>query len=272
MNQIITQVDAFTDTPFAGNPAAVCLLAAPASERWMRDVAREMNLSETAFLVRRSDDDDGFDLRWFTPAVEVALCGHATLASAHVLWEGGHLTPGKQARFHTKSGLLTARQLDGWIELDFPAEPPVSVEAPADLATALGVEPQWVGQNRFDYLVEVSSEDIVRGAAPNFGALRRLSNRGVIVTSRSAAPEFDFVSRFFAPAAGIDEDPVTGSAHCCLGPFWRGRLATDSFVAYQASTRGGIVKVWVDGDRVRLGGQAVTVMRAELVEGTHTGT
>jgi len=267
MGQIITQVDAFTDTLFAGNPAAVCMLAASASEQWMRDVAREMNLSETAFLVRRSDgDDDGFDLRWFTPTVEVTLCGHATLASAHVLWEGGYLEPDEQARFHTKSGLLTARRLDGWIELDFPAEPAVPVAAPAELITALGVEPEWVGRNRFDYLVEVSSEDIVRGAAPDFGALRRLSNRGVIVTSRSAAPEFDVVSRFFAPAAGIDEDPVTGSAHCCLGPFWRGRLATDSFVAYQASARGGVVKVCVDGNRVRLGGQAVTVMRAELVD------
>ena len=272
MGQLITQVDAFTDRPFAGNPAAVCLLAAPASEQWMRDVAREMNLSETAFLVRRRDDDDGFDLRWFTPAVEVALCGHATLASAHVLWEAEHLGPDEQARFHTKSGLLTARRLNSWIELDFPAEPPVSVEAPAELVAALGVEPRWVGRNRFDYLVEVPSEDIVRGAAPDFGALKRLSGRGVIVTSQSTAPQFDFVSRFFAPAAGIDEDPVTGSAHCCLGPFWRGRMATDSFVAYQASARGGVVKVSVDGDRVRLGGQAVTVMRGELLEGTHTRT
>ena len=269
MGQVITQVDAFTDRPFGGNPAAVCLLAAPASARWMGDVAREMNLSETAFLVRRSDDDDdGFDLRWFTPTVEVTLCGHATLASAHVLWEGEHLGPDEQARFHTQSGLLTARRLDNWIELDFPAEPPALVEAPGELAAALGVEPQWVGRNRFDYLVEVSSEDGVRGTAPDFGVLRRLSDRGVIVTSRSAAPEFDFVSRFFAPAAGVDEDPVTGSAHCCLGPFWRDRLGTDSFTAYQASARGGVVKVRVDGDRVHLGGQAVTVMRAELLDGT----
>ena len=263
MGQVITQVDAFTNRRFGGNPAAVCLLASPASEQWMRDVAREMNVSETAFLVRL---EEGFDLRWFTPAVEVTLCGHATLASAHVLWEAEHLEPDRQLRFHTKSGLLTARRLDDWIELDFPAEPPARVEPPGELATALGVEPQWVGRNRFDYLVEVSSEDVVRGAAPDFGALGRLSNRGVIVTSRSSAPEFDFVSRFFAPASGIDEDPVTGSAHCCLGPFWRDRLGTDSFVAYQASARGGVVKVRVDGDRVRLGGQAVTVMRAELVD------
>ena len=265
MGQVITQVDAFTDRPFSGNPAAICLLPAPASDQWMRDVAREMNLSETAFLVRRNDDD-GFDLRWFTPTVEVALCGHATLASAHVLWEGRHLGSDEQARFHTSSGLLTARRLDDWIELDFPAESPASVEVPGELVAALGVEPQWVGRNRFDYLVEVASEDAVRSTAPDFGALRGLSSRGVIVTSRSSAPEFDVVSRFFAPAAGIDEDPVTGSAHCCLGPFWRDRLGTDRFVAYQASARGGVVKVRVAGDRVHLGGQAVTVMRAELVD------
>ena len=269
MGQVVTQVDAFTDTPFGGNPAAVCLLAEPAPERWMRDVAREMNVSETAFLVRQ---DGGFGLRWFTPAVEVALCGHATLASAHVLWETGRLDPDEPARFHTQSGLLTARRLDGWIELDFPAEPPAPIKAPVELATALGVEPRWVGRNRFDYLVEVASEEVVRGAAPDFGALGRLSSRGVIVTSRSAAPGFDFVSRFFAPAAGIDEDPVTGSAHCCLGPFWRDQLGTDRSVAYQASARGGVVKVRVDGDRVKLGGQAVTVMRSELVEGPADAT
>ena len=261
MGQVITQVDAFTDRPFAGNPAAVCLLPEPVSEQWMHAVAREMNLSETAFLVRR---DDGYDLRWFTPAVEVALCGHATLACAHVLWEAEHLRPDEQARFHTQSGLLTARRLDGWIELDFPAEPAWPVDPPDELA-ALGIAPRWVGRNRFDYLVEVDSESVLRGLTPDFGMLSHLSNRGVIVTSRSAASGFDFVSRFFAPAAGIDEDPVTGSAHCCLGPFWRDRLGTDTFVAHQASSRGGVVKVRVDGDWVRLGGQAVTVLRAELV-------
>ena len=262
VGQIITQVDAFTDTLFGGNPATVCLLPEAASEGWMQAVAREMNLSETAFLVRR---DEGFDLRWFTPAVEVALCGHATLASAHVLWEDGHLAGGAEARFHTKSGLLTAQRQDDWIELDFPAEPPAPVNVPAELTAALGVDPLWVGRNRFDFLIEVASEQIVRDLTPDFGALRRLSNRGVIVTSRSSAPGFDVVSRFFAPAAGIDEDPVTGSAHCCLGPFWGERLDTDSFTAYQASERGGVVKVGLDGDRIRLGGQAVTVMRAELV-------
>jgi PhzF family phenazine biosynthesis protein len=262
MGQVITQVDAFTDTRFGGNPAAVCLLSEPASERWMQSVAREMNLSETAFLVRH---DDGFDLRWFTPAVEVALCGHATLASAHVLWEAEHLGTNESARFHTASGLLTARRLADWIELDLPAEPPAPVDAPAELTTALGVDPLWIGRNRFDFLLEVASEQIVRDVTPDFGALRHLSNRGVIVTSQSSAPGFDVVSRFFAPAAGIDEDPVTGSAHCCLGPFWGQRLGTDTFTAYQASERGGVVKVGLDGDRIRLGGQAVTVMRAELV-------
>jgi PhzF family phenazine biosynthesis protein len=263
MGQVITQVDAFTDTRFCGNPAVVCLLRETASDQWMQAVAREMNVSETAFLVR---GDDGFDLRWFTPAVEVALCGHATLASAHVLWEAEHLSSDEPARFLTASGLLTARRRGDWIELDLPAEPAALIDAPAELATALGVDPRWVGRNRFDLLVEVASEDAVRSVAPDLGALSRLSNRGVIVTSRSAAPEFDIVSRFFAPAAGIGEDPVTGSAHCCLGPFWRDRLGIDSFTAHQASARGGVVKVHVEGDRVRLGGQAVTVMHAELVE------
>lgn len=263
MRQVVTQVDAFTDRAFSGNPAAVCLLPEPAPDGWMRDVAREMNLSETAFLVRRAN---GFDLRWFTPAVEVELCGHATLASAHVLWEAGHLPRDAPARFHTRSGLLTARHLNGWIDLDFPATGAAPIDPPAELAPALGVEPQWVGRNQFDYLVEVATEEVVRTMAPDFGALARLAGRGVIVTSRSAAPGYDVVSRFFAPAAGIAEDPVTGSAHCCLGPFWRDRLGTDRFVAYQASARGGVVKVRVEGDRVHLGGQAVTVMRGELVE------
>ncbi len=262
MGQVITQVDAFTSAQFGGNPAAVCLLAGPAPEHWMQDVAREMNLSETAFLVPR---DDGFDLRWFTPAVEVALCGHATLASAHVLWEDAHLPSDRVARFHTQSGVLTASKVDGWIELDFPAEPARLVEPPAGLAEALGVEPRWVGQNRFDYLVEVASEDVIRGIAPDFGALQALEVRGVMVTSRGVGDDTDFVSRFFAPGTGINEDPVTGSAHCCLGPFWRERLGKDRMVARQLSERGGLVRVEIDGDRVRLRGQAITVLRAELV-------
>ena len=257
----ITQVDAFSDQPFGGNPAAVCVLPAARDERWMQHLAREMNLSETAFLLAQGD---GFVLRWFTPAVEVDLCGHATLASAHVLWEDRHLSPGQQARFHTRSGLLTADRSGDWIEMDFPVEPPRSTEPPPGLAEGLGVALRYVGRNRFDFIVEVESEAVVRGLAPDMKALSRVESRGVMVTSRAQPGRFDFVSRFFAPAAGIDEDPVTGSAHCCLGPYWRDILGKDDLLAYQASARGGVVRVRMAGDRVKLGGQAVTVMRGEL--------
>jgi PhzF family phenazine biosynthesis protein len=258
----ITQVDAFTDTPFAGNPAAVCLLQAPRDEGWMQSVAREMNLSETAFLVPTAD---GYDLRWFTPSVEVALCGHATLASAHVLWEDGHLPTARQARFHTKSGLLTGDRAGEWIELDFPAKREEPALAPAGLAEALGVTPKYVGKNQFDYLVEVDGEVAVRRLTPNHAMLATLPVRGVIVTSRADSAGYDFVSRFFAPGSGVPEDPVTGSAHCALGPYWQSRLGKSDFVAYQASRRGGVVRVRVAGDRVKLGGQAVTVLRGELL-------
>ncbi len=261
----IIQVDAFTDKPFAGNPAAVCLLPEPRSDGWMQSVALEMNLSETAFLVRR---EDGFGLRWFTPAVEVDLCGHATLASAHVLWEEGILGKDETARFHTKSGLLTATRAGGWIELDFPAAFLEEARPPENLVEALGVAPVYIGKSRmYYYLIEVGSEEEVRGLKPDFTALRDSSTSafGIIVTSLASSPRFDFVSRFFAPGAGIDEDPVTGSAHCCLGPYWKGRLDRDEFLAYQASARGGVVSVKVAGERVLLGGQAVTVMRGRLV-------
>jgi predicted PhzF superfamily epimerase YddE/YHI9 len=254
----IVQVDAFTDKPFGGNPAAVCVLRAARSEAWMQAVAREMNLSETAFLVRRADG--AHDLRWFTPAVEVALCGHATLASAHVLWETGQLAPDEQARFHTKSGLLTAeRASTGWIELDFPIKPEELAPEPPGLAEALGVRARYIGKNLFDYIVEVDSEDVVRGVTPDFSRLASLPVRGTMVTARSAPP-YDFVSRFFAPSAGVNEDPVTGSAHCCLTPYWASRLGKTEMLAYQASARGGVVRVRLAGDRVKLGGQAVTVL------------
>jgi PhzF family phenazine biosynthesis protein len=258
----ITQVDAFTDTAFAGNPAAVCLLQAPRDEGWMQSVAREMNLSETAFLVRTAG---GYDLRWFTPSVEVALCGHATLASAHVLWEDGHLPSARQARFHTKSGLLTGDRAGEWIELDFPAKREGPAPAPAGLNEALGVTPKYVGKNQFDYLVEVDGEVTVRRLTPNHAMLATLPVRGVIVTSRADSAGYDFVSRFFAPGSGVPEDPVTGSAHCALGPYWQSRLGKSDFVAYQASPRGGVVRVRVAGDRVKLGGKAVTVLRGELL-------
>jgi len=258
----IFQVDAFTSKPFAGNPAAVCLLPEPRDERWMQNVAREMDLSETAFLVKQ---EDGFGLRWFTPTVEVDLCGHATLASAHVLWEIGVLCPEEEARFHTHSGLLTARRNGEEIELNFPATPEEPAGIPSGLSEALGLVPKYLGKSRFDYLVEAASEEAVRTLKPDFIRLRALPVRGIIVTSKATSPEYDFVSRFFAPAVGVDEDPVTGSAHCCLGPFWAKRLGKHEFAAYQASERGGTLRVRVEGARVVLGGRAVTVLRGEWV-------
>jgi PhzF family phenazine biosynthesis protein len=266
MNLRITQVDAFTDRPFAGNPAAVCILPKAATPGWMQDVAREMNLAETAFLVPRPD---GYDLRWFTPAVEVDLCGHATLASAHVLWEERHLSPTTQARFYTKSGLLKAERREDWIELDFPAIPAAVTPPPGELIDALGIKPLFVGRSRFDYLVELSDEAAVRQLTPNLTALERLDTRGVIVTSRANGQgAYDFVSRFFAPQSGVPEDPVTGSAHCALAPYWAAKLGRTELVGYQASARGGIVRVRLAGDRVHLGGQAVTVLRGELTAGS----
>jgi PhzF family phenazine biosynthesis protein len=261
MTQSVIQVDAFAERPFTGNPAAVCVMEAPRDEAWMQSVAMEMNLSETSFLHPR---DDGFALRWFTPAVEVALCGHATLASAHVLWETGALAADAEARFHTKSGLLTCRRDGEWIWMDFPAKPEEPAGTIAGLAEALGVEPVYVGRSHFDVIVEVASEDEVTSLQPDIGALRRVKARGVIVTARAERPGADFVSRFFAPNAGVDEDPVTGSAHCVLAPYWAAKLGRDELTGYQASRRGGTVRVRVAGDRVLLGGKAVTVMRGEL--------
>jgi PhzF family phenazine biosynthesis protein len=261
MSLDLFQVDAFTDRPFVGNPAAVCLLEEPRDAGWMQDVAREMNLSETAFLEPLGD---GFGLRWFTPAVEVQLCGHATLASAHVLWETGTLEPAATARFHTLSGLLTAERQGDWIELDFPARPAEEAPPPAGLTEAFAAAPVFVARSRYDFLLELGSEEAVRTAAPDPRKLAALGVRGVVITARSSAAPFDFVSRFFAPGSGIDEDPVTGSAHCTLGPYWAPRLGKEEFLAYQASARGGVVKVRLVGDRVKLGGQAVTVLRGRL--------
>lgn len=254
------QVDAFAHRAFTGNPAAVCLLDEAADPAWMQAVALEMNLSETAFLVPRSD---GYDLRWFTPAVEVDLCGHATLASAHTLWETGRLAPDEIARFHTRSGLLTARRLGEWIELNFPATPPAESPIPDGLETALGASARFVGRSRFDYLVEVESAAIVREMLPDHAALRGLPVRGVMVTA-AGDDGYDFVSRFFAPGSGIDEDPVTGSAHCCLAPYWAAKLGKQEMTAFQASPRGGVVRVRLGDGRVYLQGQAVTVLRGEL--------
>jgi PhzF family phenazine biosynthesis protein len=255
------QVDAFSDRPFGGNPAAVCLLEGPAPEDWMQALGAEMNLSETAFLTPRAD---GFGLRWFTPSIEVALCGHATLASAHVLWETGRLGPGETARFHTRSGLLTATRNESWIELNFPAVSCEQLVAPPGLRESLGVSPITVYRGGEDYVVELASEAEVRGLTPDIVRLAEIDCRGVCVTAPASTAGFDFVSRFFGPRAGIPEDPVTGSAHCALGPLWGARLGQTELSAYQASPRGGVLRLRLAGGRVLISGQAVTVLRGEL--------
>jgi len=257
-------VDAFTDRPFAGNPAAVCLLSNGwADDRWMQAVAAETNLAETAFAWRRPDGV--FPLRWMTPLVEVDLCGHATLATAHVLWKTGTADPGEAIRFDTRSGTLTAARRGDEIELDFPAKPAEPTDPPPGLLEAVGAAPRFVGRNQFDYLLELGSASELRTLRPDFRRLGAVDCRGVIVTAPSDDKNFDFFSRFFAPAVGIDEDPVTGSAHCCLAVHWAGKLGKADLTGYQASARGGTVRVSVVGDRVKLGGQAVTVMRGELL-------
>ena len=257
----IVQVDAFTCEAFGGNPAAVCILPSEKDATWMQKVAMEMNLSETAFLQKQQD---GFSLRWFTPSVEVDLCGHATLASAHVLWEAGHLAKEAQARFHTRSGLLTAERKGDWIELNFPAKQATEWDAPAGLLEALATSTKFIGRNQFDYLVEVDEHDLLK-MTPDHSRLRTIPVRGVIVTSRSSDPRFDFLSRFFAPGSGIDEDPVTGSAHSALTPYWAERLGKSTMMARQASARGGTLRVTLAGDRVLMAGQAVTTLRGELL-------
>lgn len=254
-------VDAFTDHPFAGNPAGVCLLEQEVPADWMQRAAAEVNLSETAFVRRRSDGD--FDLRWFAPVAEVELCGHATLATAHTLWELGELETSAAARFHTKSGLLTATRHAEWIELDFPASSVVPEEPPAGLLDALGCRAVFVGKTRFDFLIEVAEEASVRSATPDFDTLKGLGVRGVMITARSENPGVDFVSRFFAPGIAVDEDPVTGSAHCALAPYWQAKLGKTELVGHQVSLRGGVVRCRVAGERVLLRGRAVTVLRGE---------
>jgi len=255
-------VDSFTDRPFAGNPAGVCLPDAARDANWMQAVAAEMNHAETAFLRPRPDGD--WDLRWFTPTVEVDLCGHATLASAHALWETGRADRKQPIRFHTRSGVLTCTTAGGRIEMDFPAEPATPVAAPAEEAFALGATPTFVGRNRMDMLAVISSAEEVRQLAPDIGLVAKIKARGVIVTAKSDRPGWDFVSRFFAPQSGVAEDPVTGSAHCCLGPYWRDVLGKNELVGYQASKRGGTVSVRCAGDRVILGGAAVLTVVGEL--------
>jgi PhzF family phenazine biosynthesis protein len=257
----IYQVDAFTEKPFGGNPAAVCIMPGPADPAWMQHVARDMNVSETAFLYR---ERDGYNLRWFTPAVEVEICGHATLASAHILWETGRVSRSEGIEFYTLSGVLTASIFGGIIELDFPSEPESKADAPPGLTESLGVTPVYVGRNRFDYLVEVGSAEEVRALKPDFALLGTIPVRGVMVTSASDMPGYDFVCRFFGPASGIDEDPATGSAYCCLGSYWEKKLGKSDFLAYQASGRGGVIGVRVLRERVKLLGKAVTVFKGVM--------
>ncbi len=258
------QVDAFAERPFGGNPAAVVLLDAPAEADWMQAVGAEMNLAETAFVA--PGHDGAFGLRWFTPAVEVDLCGHATLAAAHALYESGRLGPQTPARFDTASGRLTVHRTPDALAMDFPATPPAQAEPPAGLAEALGTWPRWTGRTRFDLFAVLDDEAAVRSLQPDLAAIARLDGRGLIVTARAdAGAGHDFVSRFFAPQSGVPEDPVTGSAHCALAPYWAGRLGRSELVGYQASVRGGRVGVRVDGDRVGLSGRAITVVRGELL-------
>lgn len=258
----VFQVDAFTGKPFAGNPAAVCLVDEPRDALWMQDVAAEMNLSETAFVERNGER---YGLRWFTPTVEVDLCGHATLASAHVLWTEGGADPQRAIVFDTRSGPLTCHKRTDRIEMDFPVRPVTESDPPAGLIDALGVDPLSVGYSQACWVIELATEEDVRSAAPDFVRLGAIPDGWSCVTAAGGPSGFDFVSRFFAPQAGIDEDPVTGAAHCALAHFWSARSGRTDFRAYQCSARGGVVHLRLDGDRVHLGGQAVTVLRGELV-------
>jgi len=261
----LLQIDAFADGPFRGNPAAVCLLDGPREESWMQALAEEMNHSETAFLWPESEEL--YRLRWFTPEVEVSLCGHATLASAHALWETGRLAADQPARFATRSGVLVAARAGDWIEMDFPERVPEECETPPGLAEALGARPLLTARAGEDLLVELATEGAVRALAPDFAALERIDTRGLIVTAvAEEGAGHDFVSRFFAPGLGLPEDPVTGSAHCALAPFWLARLGRAEATGFQASRRGGVVRVRHEPDRrrVRIAGRAVTVLRGEL--------
>ncbi|MFO7967473.1 MAG: PhzF family phenazine biosynthesis protein [Archaeoglobaceae archaeon] len=265
----IFQVDAFTSKPYRGNPAGVCILQNAEDEEWMLNVAGEMNVSETAFL---HPQGDGFNLRWFTPHVEVDLCGHTTLASAHILWETGRLRRDQKAVFYTRSGTLTAQRNGEWIEMDFPSRPAESSTLPDSLLDALGIDAKdaklnYTGITQFDYLIEVEKVDSIYDLQPDFSQLAKIDTRGIIVTARSADPAYDFISRFFAPQVGINEDPVTGSAHCSLAPYWSNQLGKKDLIGYQASSRGGAVRVRVGAadNRVMLGGQAVTVLEGEIL-------
>jgi len=263
MNIEIFQVDAFTDVPFKGNPAGVCLLSSEPPDSWMQNIAMEMNLAETAFLTKTPD---GFHLRWFTPAVEVDLCGHATLASSHMLYEQGIAPKDQPIHFSTRSGILTARYDEGWIEIDLPNEACTPSECPQAIPQAIHTTPLFVGINRRDYLIEVESEDIVRNLQPDLNALQQLNRFGAVVTAKAnPGSDYDYIARCFFPNFGIDEDPVTGSSHAMLAPYWAEKLGRKELVGYQASRRGGYLHCRVAGDRVFLKGKAVTTIKGTLL-------
>jgi PhzF family phenazine biosynthesis protein len=263
MQQKIYIVDAFTDKAFAGNPAAVYVMTEPLPDERMQLIAREFNLSETAFLL---PEGEGYKLRWFTPTTEVELCGHATMASAHILYETGRITKDKVVRFYTLSGELRAKYIDGSIELNFPEEAPQETEMPDYLAESLDIENwKYVGKNRFDYIIELGNEQDIRSLTPNFSLLAQIPARGIIVTAAGSSGNYDFISRFFCPNVGINEDPVTGSAHCCLVPYWQRKLGKEKMRAYQASERGGEMEVYTKEGRVFMQGKAVTVIESLLL-------
>lgn len=263
MGQRITVVDSFTEQAFTGNPAAVCVLSEGVPETWMQKVAAEMNLSEACFLLR---EGERFSLRWFTPTMEVDLCGHATLAAAHVLWEQGFLPIDAAAEFNTRSGLLVVVRRGELMEMDFPAKGSSPTEMPDGLQAALNTDVVHVERNARDLIVEVAEESAVGKLEPDLGWVASQPGLGMIVTSRSNDAAYDFVSRYFAPKAGIDEDPVCGSAHCCLAPYWGKRLSKTELIGHQISARGGVVIVALENDRVRLSGKAITVLNGELSE------
>ncbi|MEW6528149.1 MAG: PhzF family phenazine biosynthesis protein [Spirochaetota bacterium] len=254
-------VDAFTSEMFKGNPAAVCVLSTGIPDELMQSIAREMNCPETAFVLPQ---DNGFLLRWFAPLQEVDLCGHATLATSHVLYEQHIATAQQELKFYTRSGLLIVKKEGDIITMNFPQEIATEYSIPQWVIEALGVKPVYTGKNRMDYLIEVKTEEEVLEINPDFIALKKMDSRGVIITAKSSRMEYDFVSRFFAPGLGVNEDPVTGSAHCCLGPYWQQKLQKSTFTAYQASERGGVLKVEVGDDRVYIGGKAVTVLSGHI--------
>lgn len=264
MSLSLAVIDAFAERPYAGNPAAICMMTEMLTDQALWRIAAEMNLSETAFLL---PEHDHWRLRWFTPTAEVDLCGHATLAAAHWLVETGRAAAGDQIAFHTRSGLLTATVGRDGVTLDFPAEPVAAADPPPELLQALGLDRsqvRFVGRNRFDYLLELADETTVRNLTPDMDRLATVETRGIMATARSDEPARDFVSRFFAPAVGIPEDPVTGSAHCALGPYWQQTIGKEELIGYQASSRGGSVRVRPIGDRVALIGHAFTIWTGTL--------